>query len=112
ARCGGELAVVEFPAIGNDDGVPVCAIVEALRADHGCTVRGVPVSGQAGSVSAGIPRGVSRPADELPDPGLGDEGDGKYHQHFAGDQRREGFGDLRVFSDAVYADLRVAGRYV
>jgi len=46
--------VVEFPAFGNDDGVPVRAIVEALRADHGRAVRGVPLSRQAGGLSAGF----------------------------------------------------------
>jgi len=35
----GKLAVVEFPAVGNDDGVSVCAAVETLGAAHRCAVR-------------------------------------------------------------------------
>src|SRR5579863_219887 len=105
----GELVVVEFSAIGNDDRVPVRAIVEAVGAADRRGVCGDALRGEAGGISAGIPRCVSGAADELPDPGLGDQGDDQHRRRDAGIERCEESGAVRFIFDAVYGALRFAG---
>ena len=72
ARNRGELAVVEFPAVRNDDCFSVCAALEAIGAAHGCAIYGNAIHGKTGSVSARISSDLFRIADELRDSGLGD----------------------------------------
>ena len=83
----GELAVVEFSAVGDDDGLSVCAVVEALGIAYRCAVCGDALRGKTCGVSARFPRDLSGPADELPDFGLGDQGDDQHRRLDAGHQR-------------------------
>ncbi len=78
-RGGGELAVVEFSAVGNDDGVPVRASVAPFGAHYRRAIRGDALRRQAGRVPARFPRGLPRAVDELLDPRLGDQGHGEHH---------------------------------
>ena len=67
----GELAVVEFPAVRNDDCFSVRSALEAIGAAHGCAIRGNAIHGKAGSVSARFSSDLLRNADELRNSGLG-----------------------------------------
>ena len=88
-----ELAVVGLPAVGHDDGLSLCPAVATLRPADRRTVRGDPLLRQARGVPARLSRHLSRAADELRHPRLGDEGDDQYRRddvcgHAAADQRR------------------------
>src|SRR5260370_12233716 len=111
-RSCGELAVVEFSAIGNDDRLPLRAPVAPLRAYPRRAIRRDALPRQARRVLARFPRRVSRPADELPHPWLGHEGHGLHHQHFDGHQRSESTADMRFLFDAFHGHLCFAWRSV
>ena len=135
ARNRGQLAVVGVPAVWNDDGVPVRAAVAAIRLDDRRAVCRDALRRKARRVLARVSRDLSRPADELPDPGLGHQGDDWdcFHHDGANDAglaaarrvfefpqpylrpdifgaRRASAGGVHLLPDSVHRNLRHVGR--
>ena len=79
-----QLAVVELPALRDDDGVPLRAAVAPRGAAHRRRVRRDALRRPAGGVPPRLPRHLPRPADELRDPRLGHQGDDQHHRRHAG----------------------------
>ena len=80
----GQLAVVGFPFLRNDDGLPLRAAVAAVRPAHRCAVCRDSLLRQAGGVSPRLSRHLSRSPHELRHPRMGHQGDDLDHQHYAG----------------------------
>ena len=106
--CSRELVMVELPSFRHDDRLSVFRLAAlSLITD---VQFAEPISGQARRLCVALFR-LSRPADELPDPGMGHQSHGQHHQYVHGYQRCQALA-ICVFFLIRYRSLRFLGRFV
>ena len=100
-----QLAMVVLFAFWHDDGFSVRALVAALWAIDGCSIRGNALLWKTRCVSARFSRYLPGAADELPDPWLGHQGNDQYRCYHHGYQRNQRTLDLCLLPDSFHRAL-------